>query len=76
MQKRGMARWVGGQHRLEEKSEKPLKSFEEPSKNHRRTIVTSRLHHARNTPAARSPQAGRWLSLPEPNGGGFGSGRS
>ena len=38
MQKRGMARWVGGQQRFEEKRQKPPKSFEEPSKNHRRTI--------------------------------------
>ena len=37
---------AGGQRRMEEKSENPLKSFEEPSKNHRRTIVTSRLQHA------------------------------
>ena len=52
MQKRGMARWVGGQHRLEEKSEKPLKSFEEPSKNHRNITLTSRSQHASSTFAA------------------------
>jgi hypothetical protein len=36
--KRVMAWWAARQQRLEEKSEKPLKSFEQPSKNHRRTI--------------------------------------
>jgi hypothetical protein len=36
--KRGMAWWAARQQRLEEKSEKPLKSFEQPSNNHRRTI--------------------------------------
>jgi hypothetical protein len=46
MRKRGMAWWVAGQQGLEKKSEKPLKSFEEPSKNHRSSFVTSRLHHA------------------------------
>jgi hypothetical protein len=38
LQKPAMARWVGGQERLEEKSEKPLKSFEDPSKYHRSSI--------------------------------------
>jgi hypothetical protein len=33
-----MAWRVGQQQGLEEKSEKPPKSFEHPSKNHRRTI--------------------------------------
>ena len=59
MQKRGMARWLGVQHRLEEKRQKPPKSFEVPSKYHRRSFVTSRSHHAYHTPAARSQQAGR-----------------
>src|ERR1035438_3847196 len=56
MQKREVARGVGGQQRLEEKRQLPLRSFEvpskyhrryieEPSKIHRRTIVTSRLPH-------------------------------
>jgi hypothetical protein len=43
-------------------------TIEEPSKNHRRTIVTSRLHHAYHTPPARPQQAGRWLSVPESDG--------
>ena len=38
MQSRGMARWAGGQQRLEEESEKPMKSIEDPSKYHRRTV--------------------------------------
>ena len=38
MRKRGMARWAGGQPRLEEKRRKPLNSFEHPSKIHRRSI--------------------------------------
>src|ERR1035441_6489733 len=43
----------GGQpQRSEEKREESLKSFEQPSKYHRSTIVTSRLHHANRTLAA------------------------
>jgi hypothetical protein len=38
MQKLGMARWVGGQQGFEEKRQKPLKSFEDPSKTLRSTI--------------------------------------
>src|ERR1039458_339502 len=38
MQKREVARGVGGQQRLEEKRQLPLRSFEVPSKNHRRYI--------------------------------------
>jgi hypothetical protein len=37
---------------MEEKSEKPLKSIEEPSKNHRNITLTSRLPHASRTLAA------------------------
>ena len=76
MRKRGMARWAGGQPRLEEKRQKPLNSFEEPSKIHRRPFVTSRLQHAYRTPAVRLQQAGHWLRVPEPDGGGLGSWRS
>src|ERR1035438_575369 len=76
IQKRGMARRAGGQPRLDEKSEKPLKSFEQPSKYHRRTIVTSRSPHAPRTPAAHSQRAGRWLSAPAPDAGGLGSWRA
>src|ERR1017187_7202652 len=76
MQKRGMARRAGGQPRLDEKSEKPLKSFEQPSNNHRSSIVTSRSPHAHRTPAARSQRAGRWLSAPALDGGGLGSWRA
>jgi len=45
---------VGRQQRLEEKKGKPPNSFEAPSK----PLVTSRLHHARNTPAAGRALAG------------------
>jgi hypothetical protein len=38
MQKRGLARWVGEQPRLEEKRQKALESIEDPSKIHRRYI--------------------------------------
>ena len=41
MQKRGLARWVHGQPRLEEKKQEPLSSFEEPSKNHRNITLTT-----------------------------------
>ena len=57
MQKRGMARWAGGQQRLEEKRQPPPKSFEVPSKYHRRSFVTSRLHHPYHTPASRLQHA-------------------
>src|ERR1035441_2225272 len=43
----------GGQpQRSGEKREEPLKFFEQPSKYHRSSIVTSRLHHANRTLAA------------------------
>ena len=68
MQKRGMARWAGGQQRFEEKRQNPPKSFEEPSKNHRRTIeepskilrnitITSPLPHASITLTTRHAPA-------------------
>jgi hypothetical protein len=38
MQKRGLARWVDEQQRLEEKRQKPLESIEDASKVHRNTI--------------------------------------
>ena len=64
MQKRGMARWLGVQHRLEEKRQKPPKSFEEPSKNLRNITITSPLPHASRTLAAgwacRSRTMGAW----------------
>jgi hypothetical protein len=48
MQKRGMAQWAGWQQRLEEKSEKHLYSFEEPSKILRNITLTTRQQHARS----------------------------
>ena len=52
MQQRGMARWVGGQQRVEEKRQKPLNSFEAPSKLLRNITLTSRLPHPSSTLAA------------------------
>src|ERR1035441_3461681 len=57
-QKWGMARRAGGRQRLEERSENPRN----PSKYHRRSIVTSRLHHARSRLAAGSQQVECWLN--------------
>ena len=56
----------GGRQRLEEKSEKPLISFEHPSKVLRSSIEAPSSHHAYITPAtrpqhARSTLAAGWV---------------
>jgi len=55
---------VGGQQRLEEESEKPPKSFEEPSKFHRSSIEVPSKHHAHITLTSRQQQAEWRLAVP------------
>src|ERR1035437_581514 len=57
----------GKNHRIPSKPHR--NPIEAPSKPLRNITLTSRLHHAYITPAARSQQARRWLSVlePEPN---------
>jgi hypothetical protein len=76
MQKRGLARWVGGRQRLAEKGQKTLIPTEAPPKLHRNIRLTT-PELPRSSPAAtRLQQDGGWVSAPEPDGGGLGSWRS
>jgi hypothetical protein len=76
MQKRGDGAVGGRAAEIGEKERKtPVflrRSIEVPSKYHRSSFVTSRLHHRYCTLAARWQPAGLWLSVPEPDGGGLG----
>src|ERR1017187_9454143 len=49
-----------------EKREKPLKSFEVPSKHHRSSIVTSRSHHPYNTGSTSHQPRANTVAIPCP----------
>src|ERR1039458_1209964 len=61
MQKPGIARWAGGQPRLDEKRKNP-NSFEDPSNIHRTTIEHSSKLHRNITLTTRSPHASSTLA--------------